>query len=247
MSSPPCHELLIGKLERRGALSPADRQAVLALPCQIRMIEPAGYLLREGDRPDFCTLLVTGFAFRQKLTTSGARQILSFHTPGDLLDLPSLFLKVADHSIQTLVRSEVAFFPVAALQQLALDHPTIGRAMWVDALIDGSIFREWILNVGRRDARGGVAHLLCEIVARMHAAGLIDSEDGFQLPMTQEQLADATGLTPVHVNRTLQALKAEGLIGRAGRVISVPNWNNLRAAADFNSRYLHLDQTTPAV
>lgn len=246
MSSASCHDLLMGKLERRAPLSAADRQAILALPCQIRSIEPAGYLVREGDPPEFCSLVVDGFAFRQKLTSHGARQILSFHVPGDLLDLPSLFLKVADHSIQTLVRSEIAFIPIAALQQLALDRPAIGRAMWVDALIDGSIFREWILNVGRRDARGRVAHLLCEIVARMRAADLIDSDDGFELPMTQEQLADATGLTPVHVNRTLQALKADGLIGRAGRTISIPNWASLRAAADFNRRYLHLDQTPPA-
>ena len=114
-------------------------------------------------------------------------------------------------------------------------------AMWVDTLIDASIFREWVVNVGRRDARSRIAHLLCEFARRLEAAGL-GEDNGYELPMTQEQLADATGLTPVHVNRTLQRLARDGLIVRDKRHIGFPNWEALRRAGGFSETYLHLEQ-----
>ena len=113
--------------------------------------------------------------------------------------------------------------------------------MWVDTLIDGSIFREWVMNVGRRDARSRIAHLLCEVARRLEAAGLIE-EYGYELPMTQEQLGDATGLTPVHVNRVLMGLARDGLIERNKRFIGIPDWEALRRVGGFSETYLHLDQ-----
>ncbi len=113
--------------------------------------------------------------------------------------------------------------------------------MWVDTLIDSSIFREWILNVGQRPARARVAHLICEFAKRMEFAGLA-SDEGYEFPMTQEQLGNATGLTPVHVNRTLKSLSAEGLISRKRRLIVIPDWQQLREVAGFSDLYLHLDQ-----
>jgi CRP-like cAMP-binding protein len=111
--------------------------------------------------------------------------------------------------------------------------------MWHDTLVDGSVFREWIANVGRRDARTRLAHLLCEFALRLEAAGL-GEHSKWELPMTQEQLADATGLTPVHVNRTLKTLDADGLIVRNKRAVSVSDWKRLAAAGDFQSGYLHM-------
>jgi CRP-like cAMP-binding protein len=130
----------------------------------------------------------------------------------------------------------------AALQDLVLRHPAIGRAMWIDALIDASIFREWILNVGRRDAKSRIAHLLCEVSVRMEAAGLNNGQ-GYHLPLTQEQLGDAVGLTSVHVNRTLRVLAEEGLIVRDRRHVRFDDIEKLRAVADFSALYLHLDQS----
>ncbi len=115
----------------------------------------------------------------------------------------------------------MAFIPRAAFQALILAHPRIGTALWIDTLIDGSIFREWVVNVGRRDARSRIAHLLCEFARRLEVAGL-QAEYRYELPMTQEQLADAVGLTPVHVNRILQTLSREGLIERSKRFIAIP-------------------------
>ena len=113
--------------------------------------------------------------------------------------------------------------------------------MWIDTLIDASIFREWIMNVGRRDARERLAHIFCEFALRLESAGM-GSTTGYELPMTQEQLADATGLTAVHVNRTLKAMDAEGLIKRERRFILIPDWEKLRTVAGFSELYLHLDQ-----
>ncbi len=159
---------------------------------------------------------------------------------GDMVDLQNSFLGVADHSVQVLTQSKVAFVPRAAIKALAFDRPRVGMAMWFDTLVDGSIFREWIANVGRRNAQMRMAHLLCEFSLRLKLAGL-GEETEYELPMTQEQLADATGMTPIHVNRTLRALEADGLITRSSsRSVMIGDWKNLAAAGDFDSNYLHL-------
>jgi CRP-like cAMP-binding protein len=236
-------DLLVRKLAVRSPLEDADREAILALPYSVRTVDPHTYTVREGDVPGACAILLSGFAYRQKLTGDGARQIVSLHIPGEPLDFQHLFLDVADHSVQTLTRAEIAFISRRDLQALARERPGVGHAILVSILVEASIFREWVLNVGRRDARGRVAHLLCEFALRLKAYGLAE-EYGYELPMSQEQLADAIGLTAVHVNRTLKALEDEGLIKRQRRFVSFPDWERLRAAADFSERYLHLAPQT---
>jgi CRP-like cAMP-binding protein len=203
-------------------------------------LEAATYTIREADAPEHCAILISGFAFRQKLTGDGARQIVAIHMPGDALDFQNLFLDISDHSLQMLTRAQVAFVPMRDLQLLAGERPAVGHAILVKILVEASIFREWVLNVGRRDSRMRLAHLLCEIGVRLDAEGLAE-DYGYELPMTQEQLADALGLTPVHVNRTLKALEEEGLIVRSKRSVSFPDWKRLRLVGDFNQRYLHLE------
>ena len=233
-------ELLVRNLELRAPLPAEDREAVLNLSYTLRTLEAATYTIREADAPEHCAILVSGFAYRQKLTGDGSRQIVALHLPGDALDFQNLFLDVSDHSIQMLTRAEVAFVRIRDLQVLARERPAIGHAILVKILVEASIFREWVLNVGRRDSRMRVAHLLCELGVRLDAEGLAD-DYGYELPMTQEQLADAVGLTSVHVNRTLKSLEAEGLIVRSKRSVSFPDWKRLRSVGDFNQRYLHLE------
>jgi CRP-like cAMP-binding protein len=233
-------QLLLRKLSTHSPLDDADRQAILALPWTIKTIEPHGYLVREGDAPTICGVLLSGFAFRHKLTGDGGRQIVSLHIPGEPLDFQNLFLDQSDHNIQALTRAEVANVDRTELQHLARARPAIDRAFFVAMLVEASIFREWILNVGRRAAPARVAHVLCELGVRLQAQGLADHH-GYHLPMTQEQLADVVGLTAVHVNRTLKALEASGLIRRHKRQITFPDWQALRDVGDFNQRYLHLD------
>ena len=226
-------------LQSHARLSAEDRQAILDLPYRIRKVDPGAYLVREGDVPTHCSVLIDGFAFRQKLTGEGARQILAVCIPGDAIDFQNMFLDISDHAVQLLTRATVADIPRDALQRLVLAHAAIGSAVIYVTLVEASIQREWVVNVGRRDARARIAHILCEFGVRLESRGLA-SGGGFELPMTQEQLADATGLTSVHVNRVLKTLEAEGLITRQRRNIQYVDWRALQDVGGFNRRYLHI-------
>jgi CRP-like cAMP-binding protein len=217
---------------------------VLNLPYKVRWLEPQSYTMREGDKPDRCAVLVSGYAFRHKVTGDGSRQILSLHIPGDALDFQNMFLNESDHNVQMLTRAQVAEIPRGPLEELVLNYPAVGRAVLIHTLVEASIFREWVVNVGRRDARSRIAHLLCEFAYRLSTHDLAPSGQ-YELPITQEQLADATGLTAVHVNRVLKGLQADGLIDRNRRIVSFPNWQRLRDVADFNPRYLHTLELAP--
>jgi CRP-like cAMP-binding protein len=236
----PTFQTMLRRLERRSPLGEEGRKALLALPHNVKRLSAGAHLIRDGDTPEYCTLLLSGFAYRYKLTGQGGRQIISLHCPSEFLDLQNSFLGVADHSVQTLTEAEAAMIPQQALQDLVLANPSVARALWIDTLIDASIFREWVVNVGRRDSRARVAHILCEFSLRLEAAGLA-SNHHYELPMTQEQLADAVGLTSVHVNRVLKQLGDEGLIRRDRRTIVITDWKRMREAGDFNERYLHHD------
>ncbi len=244
MAPPYGIDRVLKRLETRGPLDEADRAAVLALPFTARTLEPAGYIVREGEPPTICALLLRGFAYRHKVTGDGQRQIMSVHMSGEFLDLQNSFLEVADHNVQALTRCDIAVVPVDALRKLADARPRVGRAMWVETLIDSAIFREWIVNVGRRDSITRIAHLLCEVSLRLEAAGLAHDRR-YEMPMTQEQIADCTGLTPVHVNRVLKELGRLGLIEREKRAVSIVDWDRLQHVGDFNTRYLHLENGGP--
>jgi CRP-like cAMP-binding protein len=239
-------DLMVRKLGSRSELDDDDRNAIKALPHVLRTYHPTTYIVREGEPPRrHCDFIEKGFAYRQKLTATGGRQIVSMHLRGDFIDLQHLFLNIADHNVQALTELKVVGVERAALQRLALDRPAVARAMWIDALVDASIYREWVMNVGRRDARARISHLLCEVSLRMKAAGSSDAS-GFELPLTQEQLADAVGLTPVHVNRTLKSLAKDGIVHRDKRHISFADWDTLAEIGDFSALYLHLDQSERA-
>jgi CRP-like cAMP-binding protein len=220
-------------------LSEEDREAVLNLPHRVRKLDPGSYLVREGSLPTLCSVLVEGYAYRQKMTGDGSRQILAVCIAGDAVDLQNIFLDISDHAVQMLTRGTVADIPRDQLQQLVLTRPQIGRAVIQLTLVEASILREWVVNVGRRDARERIAHILCEFAVRLESRGLTTYE-GFELPMTQEQLADATGLTSVHVNRVLKGLEADGLINRRRRHIYFPDWRALQDVGDFTRTYLHI-------
>src|SRR5687768_8295345 len=145
-------EGVLRKLSSHSPLDAADREAISGLPHILRTLDPGSYLVREGEPPQYCCVIVTGFAFRHKITGGGGRQIMSIHMPGEFIDLQNSFLDVSDHNVQALTRVESAFVPRPAVQELARSFPNVGRAMWTETLIDASIFREWTMNVGRRDS-----------------------------------------------------------------------------------------------
>lgn len=230
---------MLHKLQQWRPLDGEDIEAVLALPYRLIKFRAQEYIVREGDRPQSSCLILSGFAFRHKVAGNGGRQVFSIHMKGDMADLQNSLLGTADHNLQALTHVETALIPVEAVEKVAFERPAVGMAMWYETLVEASIFREWTLNVGRRNARTRAAHMLCEFALRLELAGL-GARDDYELPMTQEQLADALGLTSVHVNRTLMALREEGLIARSHRSVRIADWAGLARIGDFDSAYLHL-------
>lgn len=235
---------LVTKLELWAQLETNERAAILTLPHRLERVDANRYIVREGDVPRVNCLLTSGFAIRHKILGDGSRSISAIHMRGDVLDLQNSLLGKADHNVQTVTPADVAFIPREAIQKLAVDYPRVGLAMWYDTLVDGSIFREWIANIARRDGLERLAHLLCEFGLRLEYAQ-IGSRTDYELPLTQEQLADATGMTPVHINRVLKELEQRGLITRSIRAVGIADWDRLSKAADFSSDYLHLKERAP--
>ena len=206
--------------------------------------QPNTYLYREGDRPGHCFAIVNGVAAGQKIVRSGNRQIVDIHLRGDTVDLGNVMIGVTNHGVQAITLVQAALIPIPAIAALIEAYPALARAIWIQTLIHASIQREWTANVGRRDARTRIAHLLCEIGLRQEEVG-VGPRDNYDLPLTQEQLADATGLTAVHVNRVISALRSDGTLGGRQRQVLVPDWDRLASVGDFRTNYLRCD-ITPA-
>ena len=229
----------VEKVVRSTALAADDVAALGALPHTVRDLRKGDFIVREDETPRNCCVLVEGFAIRHKASGDGGRQIFSIHMRGDAIDLNNSMFKRADHNLQMLNAGAGAFIPIEAVRDLTLERPTIGRALWRETLIDAAIFREWTLNIGRRDARCRLAHLLCEFALRLEVAGL-GLQSHYELPMTQEELADAVALTPIHVSRTLKTLAEEGYVARTQRSVRILDWHGLVKLGDFDPGYLHL-------
>jgi CRP-like cAMP-binding protein len=231
----------VRKLESHSDLSAEESAAIYALPCHVRAIGAHRQIVNAGSSVTTCGFLVSGYAARTKIVGTGARQIMALHVRGDGLDLHNMLLPWADHDIVAITNAEVAFVPADALRQLVVSSPGAARAVWRDTLLSAAIEREWVVNVGRRDALTRVSHLLCEFVLRQHAAG-IGGSGRYELPLTQEAIGDCTGLTSVHVNRTMQRLRGDSLISTQGnRELYVVDWEALTRAADFQPEYLYAD------
>ena len=237
-SGPPVAGPLLRKLNRLGLLSAKATSALEAMTATPYWAVADQDLFRQGDRPPDCKLILQGLVCRYKVLDDGRRQIVSFHVPGDIVDLNSLLLGALDHSISTLTAVRLVSIKHATLLDWMRQHSDFGRLLWLDTLIDASIFREWVVNVGRRTARERIAHLLCELVVRLRAAGLAQDR-AFDLRITQAELADATGLSPVHVNRTVQELRRDGLIEMNNKTLITLDWEALKQTAGFDPAYLH--------
>lgn len=238
------HKALIAKLTTIGEIAAADAQKLIALCDDERVIPARQDIMSEGERPDHVHVILEGWAARYKTLDDGSRQIVAFLLPGDFCDLHVAILGHMDHSIAALTRCRVAYIPSAGLDELTSHHNGLTKALWWSTLVDEGVLREWILNVGRRDAFARIAHLLCELHARMTLVGLVDA-NRLALPLTQEQLADATGLTAIHVNRTLQRLRGDNLIEIGSGMLTVLDVAKLRLAAGFTGDYLHIRRRKP--
>ena len=233
---------LIRKLEQFVRLSPADRAIVTRASSErLRKFAPRVDITREGDKPKDVHLILTGWACRYKQLEDGRRQVVSFFLPGDMCDLNVFILKEMDHSIGTITAVTMADLSREFFDEISAGYPRIATALWWETLVNAAIQREWTMNLGQRTASERMAHLLCEIFFRLRLAGFTEGLS-CEFPLTQADLADATGLSKVHVNRTLQELRAAGLVVLKGKTLTVPNLERLMNAGLFNANYLHMER-----
>lgn len=235
----PVEDALVKRLDLIAELDDEDRKALKALPATLRSVEAGSDIVEEGQRIRDCCLLLSGFTHRYRTLIEGKRQIIAFHVPGDIPDLHSLHINVMDHSFAATVNCELAFIPHEAIWQLCQERPAVAAALWRETLIDGSIFREWIVGLGRRTGLQRTAHLLCEMAMRLRAMGHGDGLR-YHLPLTQNVLADALGLTVVTVNRVLQELRQADYVVRDRSRMTIHNWPALARLAEFDGGYLHM-------
>lgn len=246
MSNPSCEPYggnnpLIRKLGRIVPLTQVERTAIEQLCQDARRHRRGTDLIHEGDKPGSVFLMLKGWAFRYKQLADGSRQIMAYLVPGDLCDIHTFLFENMDHSIGLLSDAQVVKIPSADVLDLMDRFPRIERALLWGTLVDEATLREWLLNVGQRSAFQRLAHLFCELHVRLDVVGLVDDDGSFILPPTQAELADTTGMTSVHVNRTLQRLRKDNLIStRAGR-LTILNFAKLSELGGFSHIYLHTD------
>jgi CRP-like cAMP-binding protein len=232
-------EHFIGKLEARDHVSAEEKEAIAGLFERTGSAPRGQDLVREGDRPEHSTLLLEGFAARYKILSNGKRQITAIHVPGDFVDLHSAVLKTMDHSIAALTPCRLAFAPHERIREVSATYPHLIRLLWLNTVLDSAIHRQWLVTMGRQPARAAAAHLFLELFERLRLVGETDG-NSYRFPVTQVELGDVLGLSAVHVNRTIQELRSEGLITWRNDVLAIENMDGLRAAGEFDPAYLNL-------
>jgi CRP-like cAMP-binding protein len=234
-------EGLLRKFRVRDLLSGGEEQVLRECVGEIREVAAGKVLVRADVTLSESILLVDGMVARYKDLADGQRQILELHVAGDFIDLHGFLLKRLEHHVGTLTAVRLAIVPHDRLRRVTEEHPHLARMLWFSTLLDASIHRERILSVGRRTALARIAHLLCELYVRLEIVGLA-RERRFQLPLTQADIADVTGLTSVHVNRMLKKLRDDELLTfRSGEVV-IHDWDRLQRTAEFNLNYLYLER-----
>ncbi|MFN3548588.1 MAG: Crp/Fnr family transcriptional regulator [Mesorhizobium sp.] len=230
---------LIASLERRDALSDTERQALRDLPWRVKRFGDSAEIVAEAERPTESCLLVEGLAARSRHLANGNRQLTALHVPGDFIDLHGFFLKVMDHAVIALEPVTVAFVPHRDIERIATAMPHLGRMLFLTVAIDAAIQRNWIACMGRMEPIRHLAYMVCEVYKRLEVVGRVENGT-FDFPLTQAELADLVGLSIVHVNRTLQDLRATGLATWKGNRIVIRDWDGLARLADFDPTYLNL-------
>jgi CRP-like cAMP-binding protein len=239
-------QLFVKRLTSRSVLTDGEVNALLGMNGRITEIAAHKDFVRLGEPVDHSCLMVSGLVGRFGQNGDGGRQITCLHIPGDMTDLPSVVSPKSGWGLVALTPTMVLRVPHADLRRLATQYPGIAEALWRDCVADGSIFSEWVVNVGRRDAITRVAHVFCEMAIRYEQAGLGDRRS-FPLPITQTDLGDATGLTPVHINRMLRELREQSLVELRLGTVTIHDWDRLVATGDFDAAFMLLDGPAPRI
>jgi CRP-like cAMP-binding protein len=234
---------LLFRLERLNTLSAEDRQRIVDLPLKLVNYPADREIVSYGYSASRCTLVLDGFLYSHKPVAGSRRQITSFFVPGDVVDLSTLYLPKADHTIATLGPAVLAFIPHAALKDALDESSTLAQAFWRETLMQAAIFQEWVVNLGRRDAFARLAHIVCELTVRLRSVGLA-RDLSFSMPWTQMDVADACGISNVHANRVIQELRHLELVEWDSRRLKIRNWSALVRLADFSDDYLQYHAIT---
>ncbi|HVI97955.1 MAG TPA: Crp/Fnr family transcriptional regulator [Sphingomonas sp.] len=225
---------------RRRDLSDAEKAVLESAIERVETLPARRTTHERGDEVRYSTLLVSGYMCRYMDARDGYRQLVCYHIPGDFLDLHGYTLQRLDHDLATITEARVAYVPHAKITEITETIPHLGRMLWFSTLLDAALHREWIFRIGRLDAQGRIAHFLCETHARMDAVGLADG-GSFALPLTQQDLGEACGLTSVHVNRTLRRLRDAGLATVHDKRAVIHDRAALASLGEFHADYLYLD------
>lgn len=227
----------LDRLLSRSVLTRDEQDAILDLPCHFVEVKANRDFVGLREDVDHASLIVDGLVGRFDQNSDGIRQITAIHIPGDMANLHSVVQPKATSALQALSVATILRVPHEAIRSAAARLPALAEALWRDCMVDASVLSQWVVNVGRRDARTRVAHLLCEVATRLDVRG---DQQSFSFPfaVTQFQLADAAGLTSVHVNRVLRSLRQDGLADVGKREVKVIDWNGLARAGEFNPNYL---------
>lgn len=244
MSMPPSTSRLMSRLSGFGPLSAEEAQALETAAGPVRLHRPHEDLVREGESITHVSLLLSGFAYGCRVLPDGRRQIIKYLIPGDLCDPRGLLMPTAGHTVSTLTAANVALFGREALLELVARHQRLARALCWLAVQEEMIALEWLVTIGQRTALERLAHLLCEIFARMQTVGLTDGVR-CELPLTQVELADTLALSTVHVNRTLQELRRQGLVSLSSGMLEIHDLGALQSLAMFAADYLHPGRERP--
>jgi CRP-like cAMP-binding protein len=236
--------LFVERLSSRSAISDEQRAAIMALPARISRVRACHDIILPGQHTDHSCLIASGLGARFDMMADGRRQIVAFYIPGNMCDLNSVPVPTSGWGLEALSASTLLFIPHAALRELAFDH-ALAMPFWRDTVTDASILAKWAANLGRKQAIPRLAHLLCEMGVRMEQVGL-GKRTAYALPVTQAQLADAVGLTSVHLNRTLMALRELG-VTFAGKQVAIEDWAGLTHLAEFDPTYLLLPERVAAL
>jgi CRP-like cAMP-binding protein len=226
---------------RRDQLTAGDLEALETAVSDLRTIAARKTMISRDDPVRFSTYLIEGFMCRYMDDRQGARQLVAVHVAGDFVDLHGYPLGHLDHDLATLTSCKVALVPHGALDQLMVSRPHLSKLLWFATLLDAAMHREWIFRLGRLDALARVSHFFCEIEAKLRAVGRSDGAH-FQLPMTQTDLSEACGITPVHMNRMLRELKERGLMEVRRDQVHIADPAALAQLGEFDPSYLFLDR-----
>jgi CRP-like cAMP-binding protein len=236
----PNLQRFLDRLTRRSVLTQEEQQAILALPTQAAQVRANRDFVALGERTDHSCLITDGLVGRFDQNAEGARQITALHVPGDMVDLHSVVLPQATSALQALSVATILRIPHSAIRLTTRKYPALAEALWRDCMVDVAITSQWVVNVGRRNARSRIAHLLCEMATRLQADSRI-GRMSFSFEVTQAQLADATGLTSVHVNRVLKTLREERIADVGRNEVVIWDWDELVAVGEFDPNYLQAE------